>query len=137
MSSRSLEQPNFLASPSPVGYGWKLEDNQLQIVWGTQEPAPESILECVHCKCQKDYKTRRCSCYKSDLKCTEFCQCNSCENSDILADELIELKAQFLENEFELEECDVDEWMMMTISRIRLIAFWGQLFTARLTLTLG
>ena len=118
-----------MASPSPVGHGWKLEDNQLQIVWGTQEPAPESILECVHCKCQKGYKTRRCSCYKSDLKCTELCQCNSWENSDILADELIELEAQFLENEFELE--------LVTISRIRLIAFWGQLFTARLTLILG
>ena len=92
--------PNFLASPSPVGHGGKLEDNQLQIVWGTQERAPESILECVHCKCQKGYKTRRCSCYKSDLKCTELCQCNSCE--------LIDLKAQFLENKFELEEGDVD-----------------------------
>ena len=78
----------ILASFSPVGYGWKLEDNQLQIVWGTQEPAPESILECVHCKCQKGCKTRRCSCYKPDLKCTELFRCNSCENSDILADEL-------------------------------------------------
>ena len=106
---QACNYPNFLASPSPVGHGWKLEDNQLQIVWGTQEPAPQSILECVHCKCQKGYKTRRCSCYKSDLKCTELCQCNSCENSDILADELIELEAQFLENEFELEECDVDD----------------------------
>ena len=77
----------ILASPSPVGYGWKLEDNQLQIVWGTQEPGPESILECVHCKCQKGCKTK-CSCYKSDLKCTEVFRCNSCENSDILADEL-------------------------------------------------
>ena len=76
----------ILASSSPVGYGWKLEDNQLQIVWGTQEPAPESILECVHCKCQKGCKTRRCSCYKSDLKCTELFRCK--QNSDILADEL-------------------------------------------------
>ena len=56
---QACNYPNFLASPSPVGYGWKLKDNQLQIVWGTQEPAPESILECVHCKCQKGYKTRR------------------------------------------------------------------------------
>ena len=78
----------ILASPSPVGYVWKLEDNQLQIVWGTQEPAPESILECVHCKCQKGCKTRSCSCYKSDLKCTELFRCNSCENSDILAAEI-------------------------------------------------
>ena len=99
----------ILASPSPAGYGWRLEDNQLQIVWGTQEPAPESILECVHCKWKKGSKTRRYSCYKSDLKCTELFRCNSCENSDILADELSELEAQFLENEFELEECDVDD----------------------------
>ena len=121
-----------------MGYGWKLEDNQLQIVWGTQEPAPESILECVHCKCQKRYKTRRCSCFKSDLKCTELCQCNSCENNDVLTDELIELEAQFLENEFKLEEGDVDDDVDDDeISRIRLIAFWGQLFTARLTLILG
>ena len=90
-----------------MGYGWKLEDNQLQIVWGTQEPAPKSILECVHCKCQKGCKTRRCSCYKSDLKYTDLFWCHSCENSDILADELIELKAQLLENK--LEEGDVDD----------------------------
>ena len=94
----------ILASPSPVGYGWKLEDNQLQIVWGTQEPAPKSILECVHCKCQKGCKTR-CSCYKFDLKCTELFRCNSSENSDILADEL----STVFGNEFELEECDVDD----------------------------
>ena len=94
----SLHQNILQASPSPVGYGWKLEDNQLQIVWGTQEPAAKSILECVHCKCQKGCKTRRCSCYKSDP---------SCENSDILAVELSEIKAQLLENEF--EEGDVDD----------------------------
>ena len=82
----------------------------------------------------KGCKTRRCSCYKSDLKCTELFRCNSCENSDILADELSTVK--HLENEFELEECDVDD-VIMTFSRIRLIAFWGQLFTARLTLILG
>ena len=110
---QACNYPNFLASPSLVGYGWKLEDDQLQIVYGTQKPAPESILECVHCKCQKRYKTKRCSCYKSDLKSTKLCQCNSCENSDILADELIELEAQFLENEFELEGNVM--WMMMTL----------------------
>ena len=92
-----------------MGYGWRLEDNQLQIVWKTQEPAPESILECAHCKCQKGCKTRRYSCYKSDLKYTELFRCNSCENSDILADGLSELEAQFLENEFEIEECDLDD----------------------------
>jgi uncharacterized protein YbdZ (MbtH family) len=96
----------ILASPSPVGYGWKLEEDQLEIVWGTQEPAAESILEYVNCKCNKGCTTKRCSCYKSGLKCTELCQCNSCENCYI-ADELGELEAQFLEHEF--EEGDVDD----------------------------
>ena len=106
---QACNHPNFFGVTLTSGIWWKLEDNQLQIVWGTQEPAAESIVECVHCKCQKGYKTRRCSCYKSGLKCTELCQCNSCENSDILPDELIELEAEFLENEFELEEGDVDD----------------------------
>ena len=37
----------IMASSSPVGYGWKLEEDRLEIVWGTQQPAPESILEYV------------------------------------------------------------------------------------------
>ena len=97
----------IMASPSPVGYGWKLEEGHLEIVWGTQQPAPESILEYVNCKCKKGCKTKRCSCYKSDLKCTELCQCDSCENLDV-ADELTEIEAQFLEYEFE-EGDDVDD----------------------------
>ena len=67
------------------------------------KPAPERASLNVFTVNVKHYN------YKSDLKRTELCQCNSCENSDILADELIELEAQFLENEFELEESDVDD----------------------------
>ena len=33
---QACNYPNFLAPSSPVGYGWKLEDDQLQIVFGTQ-----------------------------------------------------------------------------------------------------
>ncbi len=88
-----------LASPSPVGYGWKLEGDLLEIVWGTQEPAPESMLEYVNCKCKKGCKTKRCSCQKANLKCTELCQCNDCENNE--TDELSEIEAELLENELE------------------------------------
>ena len=79
---------------------------------GTKEPAPDSILECVHCKFQKGCKTRRCSCYKSDLKCTEMCQCNSCENSDILADELIELEAHLWKTSVSLRKV---MWMILKV----------------------
>ncbi|XP_028415026.1 uncharacterized protein LOC114538109 [Dendronephthya gigantea] len=98
----------ILASPSPVGYGWKLEEGELQIVWGTQPPAPESILEYVDCKCKKGCTTNRCSCHKSGLKCTELCQCNGCENYES-AEELSELEAQFLEYEYGEEGDDYDD----------------------------
>ena len=100
----SMQLPQFWHHPHQwdmVG-NWKIINRKL---YGEQEPAPESILECVHCKCQKGCKTRRCSCYKSDLKCTELFRCNSSENSDILVDEL----STVFGNEFELEECDVDD----------------------------
>ena len=38
----------ILAAPSPVGFGWYLKEDNLEIEWGTQEPAPDSILEYVY-----------------------------------------------------------------------------------------
>lgn len=91
----------ILNAPSPVGYGWSLPADTLEITWGTQGPAPDSILEFVSCKCKKGCQTNRCSCYKANLKCTEFCQCSSCENSEV-DDELID-------NDFDGEAMDCDD----------------------------
>ena len=80
----------ILNAPSPVGYGWSIVGDTLEITWGTQGSAPDSILEFVSCKCKKGCQTKRCSCHKANLKCTELCQCSSCENSEIDEEEPID-----------------------------------------------
>lgn len=97
----------IVAAPSPVGYGWKLESDELAITWGTLEPAPDSILEYVSCKCKKGCQTRRCSCHKANLKCTELCQCNSCENAE--EQELNEMESELIDGEIGDEEMDCDD----------------------------
>ena len=67
-------------APFPVGFGWVLNGEDISIQWSTLEAAPDSILECVICKCKSGCKTKRCSCVKNSLECTELSQCNSCEN---------------------------------------------------------
>ncbi|MEL7340934.1 MAG: hypothetical protein AAGM67_10640, partial [Bacteroidota bacterium] len=40
--------------PSPDGYGWRVDrDSGMEIVWMTQNPAPDSIVELVSCNCRK------------------------------------------------------------------------------------
>ena len=70
-----------VAIPSPVGNGWTLTDAELEIVWMTRQPAPQSLLECVECKCKTGCTTMRCSCRKADLKCTDLCSCSDCQNT--------------------------------------------------------
>ena len=91
-----------LDAPSPVGYGWSLTGDTLEITWETQGPAPDSILEFVSCKCRKGCQTKRCSCSKGNLKCTELCQCSNCENSEIDEEELID-------SDCDEEDCDDDD----------------------------
>ena len=59
-----------------------MEGTDLNIKWGTMESAPDSILEYVMCRCKKGCNTKRCSCKKADLQCTELCQCGECENME-------------------------------------------------------
>ena len=68
--------------PSPVGNGWTLNDDVLEIIWMTRPPAPESLVECVECKCKSGCSTMRCSCRKNELKCTDLCRCSGCQNAD-------------------------------------------------------
>ncbi len=102
--SSSATTPLHMLTSSPVGYGWSLTGDTLEITWGTQGPAPDSILEFVSCKCRKGCQTKRCSCSKGNLKCTELCQCSNCENSEIDEEELID-------SDCDEEDCDDDEFM--------------------------
>ena len=66
--------------PLSENNGWLVSNGQLQISWMTKPAAPDSLLEFVQCKCKTGCETMRCSCLKSGLKCTDFCQCVSCHN---------------------------------------------------------
>ena len=66
--------------PPPVDNGWNLANGELTIVWMTRPSAPQSLLECVECRCKTGCKSMRCSCRKADLKCTDLCGCSDCQN---------------------------------------------------------
>ena len=66
--------------PSPIGNGWQLSDGEIEIQWMMRPPAPDSLLECIVCKCKTGCQTKRCSCQKAELKCTELCSCVDCQN---------------------------------------------------------
>ena len=66
---------------APDGHGWQLKDGQLEIYWTNQAPAPDSVMELVCCGCKGLCQTRRCSCVRNGLPCTEACTCqDNCNN---------------------------------------------------------
>ena len=75
--------------PSPHGYGWEVDANRaLEIVWMTQKPVPDSILDPVSCNCKKNKcRTENCVCVSHGLKCTDICGCSNCENEEMDDDE--------------------------------------------------
>ena len=82
---------------SPEGHGWQISNDGLAIIWMTIPPAPDSVLEFIHCNCNTGCGTKRsCSCVKAGLDCTELCKCSSdCDscfnssshNQDVFTDE--------------------------------------------------
>ncbi len=71
--------PN-LNLPLPENNGWLVSNGQLEISWMTKQTAPDTLLEFVQCKCKTGCETMRCSCLKTGLNCTDFCQCVNCQN---------------------------------------------------------
>ena len=62
----------------PEGEGRKVTDGHLEIVW----TAPDGVMELVCCGCKGTCATRRCSCLKIELFCTDACSCQEdCVNS--------------------------------------------------------
>lgn len=52
-----------MCAPSPIGSGWHIEDGELAVTWMTTNPAPDSVLQVVHCSCKTTKcETERCSC---------------------------------------------------------------------------
>ena len=77
-------------APTPVNNGWILnEENDLVVVWITQPVAPDSVMNLITCSCKKTSCIQgKCSCYMNGIKCSELCNCISCENVPEIADDV-------------------------------------------------
>lgn len=67
----------------PTLYGWSLEEDELKPRQGFKEICPKEIAKEFRCGCKTGCSTKICSCFKSNVKCTDACKCgDSCENND-------------------------------------------------------
>ena len=70
-----------MCAPSPVISGWHIEYGELTVTWMTTNPAPDRVLQLVHCSCKTSKcETERYSCMSARLSCTDLCWCQNCEN---------------------------------------------------------
>ena len=82
--------------PSPIGNGWKKEDDKLVIDWGDALPAPEAVMELMACNCSKVCSEDSCACLQNKMKCTYLCKLTTCSN-------------QTIDDEAEDDEIEMDE----------------------------
>ena len=73
----------------PLIWGWKLDNLKIQLIMTDLEPAPESLLKFVGCKCKLSAAnpggSNACFCHKHGLKCVTACgDCRgeSCRNAE-------------------------------------------------------
>ena len=76
-------------SLDPLLWGWKLDSSKLQPIMTDLEPAPESLLKFIRCKCKLSTAnsggSNTCSCHKHGLKCViacSDCREKSCRNAE-------------------------------------------------------
>ena len=69
---------------NPTEWGWRMVENKYVPIKTTVAPAPERLLKVVKCSCKSNCDTRRCSCRKHCLACTEGCsECRGTDCSNI------------------------------------------------------
>ena len=81
---QSLDQQQQL--PSPEDWGWKMVEETYFPHWTDLAEAAIAIRELIKCRCNLDKGcSRRCKCFRVELKCTELCRCNGdCERLSVL-----------------------------------------------------
>lgn len=56
--------------PSPVAHGWRIKGDNIAVNWMTLPPAPDCVLELVHCSCKKRPCAKaKCTCRQHQLLC--------------------------------------------------------------------
>ena len=70
-----------IGAPDFRNHGWKVgERGKVRVKWLCGLPVMDTILESANCKCKAGSKSKRCSCKKEGLECTEVCGCADCQN---------------------------------------------------------
>jgi hypothetical protein len=83
-----------IMAPDITNHGWAVANNMVSIVWMDLPPAPDGVLENVHCGCKSGCSNNRCSCFKENLHCTDMCRYEGCPNRSGSADENSENEAE-------------------------------------------
>ncbi|KAG1701346.1 hypothetical protein GQR58_004811 [Nymphon striatum] len=66
------------------GWGWAIRDERMVPVMTEMKPAPDYLLDAIHCGCNTDCSTRRCSCRKHNLECSTACsECKGLHCSNV------------------------------------------------------
>lgn len=69
---------------NPLEWGWKEDNGKLYPIMTEMSPAPDVLLQMIHCNCMSNCGTQRCSCRKHGLECTSACgpcQIDRCDNT--------------------------------------------------------
>ena len=70
---------------NPLDWGWTVtDDGKCMPLKNTLPPAPNRLLNIIHCNCKVNCDTKRCTCQKHGLECTigcGHCRGTSCSNS--------------------------------------------------------
>ena len=121
---RSLNQ--FIAAPSPKGYGWSVHDAVIDIVWMTNAAAPEMLLKVVKCGCKTTKCIKGgCSCLTNKLPCTDMCKCMECMNETNDNDELPRSdSSQIITFNDDLQLPPFSAWMSLTRPVIITYMIW-------------
>ena len=66
------------------GWGGAIRDERMVPVMTEMEPAPDYLLDAIHCGSNADCSTRRCSCRKYNLECSAACtECQGLHCSNV------------------------------------------------------
>ena len=60
--------------PSPADNRWANQGSSITIKWMSISPAPNALIEIIHCSCKRFCGDT--SCNKNNLKCTNLCKCS-------------------------------------------------------------
>ena len=58
-------------------YGWELNNSKYRAKHTNDPPAPQDLLKSIFCYCKTDCDTKRCTCKRFNLMCTDIC--GSCQ----------------------------------------------------------